>query len=223
MKTVKVGFFALPGYHEVVDNTKRQGDDVDFLTLMQRYANLNYQYVGYDKTWEDMQQMLLDGKIDAIASSSLRKHTGERTLAEFSPENFYVIVRKDDIKLLKEINYAIEQMDANEGDWRNELYYKNYTDISSKQLSFTQKERKYIADVQSGKKTITAAAQPDRNPYSYVKNEKLTGIIPEYFAYLMDMAGLPYTQKVPKDGKQSHNFKKMSNTNSRKSLSIKPE
>jgi len=27
----------------------------------------------------------------------------------------------------------------------------------------------------------------------------------------------------PKTGKQSHNFKKMSNTNSRKSLSIKPE
>ncbi len=296
VQTVKVGFFALPGYHEIVDNTKRQGYGVDFLTLMQRYANLNYKYVGYDKTWEDMQQMLLDGKIDlvtwarktperekkfafseaigsstvqlnvraddgrysvgeyeeyngmtvgilkgsshnaamaeyaqqkgftykvkefpntqtmakalqkgkidAIASSSLRKHTGERTLAEFAPENFYVIVRKGDTKLLKEINYAIEQMDANEGDWKNELYYKNYTDTSSKQLSFTQKERKYIAAVQSGKKTITAAAQPDRNPYSYVEDEKLTGIIPEYFAYLMDMAGLPYTQAVPKDRKE---------------------
>lgn len=296
VQTVKVGFFALPGYHEIIDNAKRQGYGVDFLTLMQRYANLNYQYVGYDKTWEDMQQMLLDGKIDlvtwarktperekkfafsesigsstvqlnvragderysageyeefngmtvgilkgsshntamsefakqkgftykvkefpntqtmekalkkgkidAIASSSLRKHTGERTLAEFSPEDFYVIVRKDDTKLLKEINYAIEQMDANEGDWRNELYYKNYTDISSKQLSFTQKEREYIAAVQSGKKTITAAAQPDRNPYSYVANEQLTGIIPEYFAYLMEMAGLPYTQAVPEDRKE---------------------
>ena len=296
VRTVKVGFFAMPGYHEIVDNKKRQGYGVDFLTLMQRYANLNYQYVGYDKTWEDMQQMLLDGKIDlvtwarktperekkfafsesignsnmqlnvragderysageyekyngmtvgvlkgsshsasmaefakqkgftyktkkfpntqtmtealqqgkidAIASSSLRKHTGERTLAEFASEDFYVIVRKDNTKLLKEINYAIEQMDTNEGDWRNELYYKNYTDTSSNQLAFTQKEREYIAAVQSGKKTITAAAQPDRNPYSYVENKELTGIIPEYFAYLMKRAGLPYTQEVPKDRKE---------------------
>ena len=66
VQTVKVGFFALPGYHEIIDNTKRQGYGVDFLTLMQRYANLNYKYVGYDKIWEDMQQMLLDGKIDLV-------------------------------------------------------------------------------------------------------------------------------------------------------------
>ena len=302
VRTVKVGFFALPGYHEIVDNTKRQGYGVDFLTLMQRYANMNYQYIGYDRTWEEMQQMLLDGeidlltwarktperekkfafsepigssnvqlnvragdgryvageyekyngmkvgilkgsshnaamaefakqkgfvykvkefpdtqtmsqalqsgKIDAIASSSLRKHTGERTLAEFSPENFYVIVRKDDKKLLREINYAIEQMDANEGDWKNRLYYKNYTDTSSNHLSFTQREKKYIEAVQSGKKTITAAAQPDKSPYSYVENEKLTGIIPEYFAYLMRMARLPYTEAVPRKQKEYEEWRK---------------
>ena len=302
VRTVKVGFFALPGYHEIVDNTKRQGYGVDFLMLMQRYANLNYQYIGYDRTWEEMQQMLLDGeidlltwarktperekkfafsepigssnvqlnvragdgryvageyekyngmkvgilkgsshnaamaefakqkgfvykvkefpdtqtmsqalqsgKIDAIASSSLRKHTGERTLAEFSPENFYVIVRKDDKKLLREINYAIEQMDANEGDWKNRLYYKNYTDTSSNHLSFTQREKKYIEAVQSGKKTITAAAQPDKSPYSYVENEKLTGIIPEYFAYLMRMARLPYTEAVPRKQKEYEEWRK---------------
>lgn len=234
VKTIKVGFFAYPGYHEIVDNT-RAGYGVDFLTLMQRYANLNYEYVGYDKTWEEMQQMLLDGKIDlltsaretpkrqekfafsepigrsvvqinvrvddsryqadeyksfngmivgvlkgssrnkdlrdfakekgftykekqygsekeltkalkngkidAIASSSLRKHTEERTIAEFAQEDFYVIVRKNDKKLLREINYAIEQMDLNEGDWRNELYYKNYYDAASNTLSFTEKEQ----------------------------------------------------------------------------------
>lgn len=293
VKTVKVGFFAYPGYHEIVDNTKRAGYGVDFLTLMQRYANLNYQYVGYDNTWEEMQQMLLDGKIDiltsvretpkrkeqfgfsepigrsvvqlnvraddnryqageyekfdgmvigvlkgssrnadlkkfakdkgftykersygsekelgaalkkgkidAIASSSLKKHTDERIIAEFAQEDFYVVVRKEDKELLREINYAIEQMDANEGDWRNELYYKNYNDNSSNVLSFTEKEQQYISDVQSGKKKITAAAQPDRDPYSYVENKKLKGIIPEYFAYLMDMAGLTYTEKVPKN------------------------
>lgn len=295
IRTVKVGFFAYSGYHEIVDNT-RAGYGVDFLTLMQRYTNLNYEYVGYDNTWEEMQQMLLDGeidlvtsaretpkreekfafsepigrsvvqlnvraddsryqageyenfngmligvlrgssrnkdlkdfakeqgftykekmygsekeltaalkhgKIDAIASSSLRKHTGERVIAEFAPEDFYVIVRKNDKKLLQEINYAIDQMDVNEGDWRNELYYKNYYDTASSTLSFTEKEQEYIKAVKAGKKTITVTAQPDRDPYSYVKNGKLTGIIPEYFAHLMNMAGLPYIEKVARNKKQ---------------------
>lgn len=296
IKTVKVGFFAFSGYHEIVDSTKRAGYGVDFLTLMQRYANLNYQYIGYDNTWEEMQQMLLDGEIDmvtsaretpkreeefafsepigrstvqlnvrmddsryqtgeydkfdgmvvgvlrgssrnadlkafakeknftykeklygtekeltralkhgqidAIASSSLRKHVKERVIAEFAPEDFYVIVRKNDTKLLKEINYAIEQMDANEGDWRNELYYKNYKNASSNTLSFTDREKQYIADVRSGKKTITVTAQPDRDPYSYVEKGKFKGIIPEYFAYLMDMAELTYVEVIPKDRKE---------------------
>lgn len=295
VRTIKVGFFAYSGYHEIVDNT-RKGYGVDFLTLMQRYANLNYEYVGYDNTWEEMQQMLLDGeidlvtsaretpkreeqfafsepigrsevqlnvrvddnryqageyenfngmiigvlkgssrnkdlkdfakekgftykekqygsekeltkalkngKIDAIASSSLRKHTGERTIAEFAQEEFYVIVRKNDKKLLREVNYAIEQMDVNEGDWRNELYYKNYYDTASNTLSFTEKEQEYIKAVQTGKKSITVTAQPDRDPYSYVEHGKLTGIIPEYFAHLMEMAGLPYIEKVARNRKQ---------------------
>ena len=296
VRTIKVGFFAYSGYHEIVENTRRAGYGVDFLTLMQRYANLNYEYVGYDNTWEEMQQMLLDGKIDmvtsagetpkrkekfafsepigrsevqlnvridddryqageyknfsgmvvgvlkggsrnndlknfakekgftykekqygsekeltkalksgkidAIATSSLRKHTEERTIAEFAQEDFYVIVRKSDKKLLKEINYAIEQMDVNEGDWRNELYYKNYRNTSSNTLSFTKKEQKYIDAVKAGKKSIIVTAQPDRDPYSYVKNGKLTGIIPEYFAHLMNMAGLTYIERVPKDKKE---------------------
>ncbi|MDO5304771.1 MAG: ATP-binding protein, partial [bacterium] len=151
---------------------------------------------------KNLTRALKHGKLDAIASSSLRKHTGERVIAEFAPEDFYVIVRRDNKELLREINYAIEQMDANEGDWRNELYYKNYNDTSSNTLSFTEREKQYIADVKSGKKKITATAQPDRNPYSYVKDGNLGGIIPDYFAYLMDMAGLKYEEVTAKDRQQ---------------------
>ena len=291
---VKVGFFRYPGYHEMDEETGRSGYGVDFLMLAQRYANLNYEYVGYENTWAEMQQMLEDGEIDlltsmrktpereekflfsepigtsnaeinvkadderyesgdyagmdgmrigllrgnsrnddvadfakekgftyeakiydkeeeltaalkngeidAIGTSSLRKQgNAEKTIAQFAPENFYVIMRKDETELLDEINYAIEQMDINETNWRNDLYYKNYTDDNAVQLSFTQREKKYIADVRAGKKNITAAAQPDRDPYSYVQNGELTGIIPDYFAHLMEMAGLPYTEMIAAD------------------------
>ena len=294
IRIVKVGFFHYPGYHEIDEENGRSGYGVDFLMLAQRYVNLNYEYVGYDKTWAEVQQMLEDGEIDmltslnktpereekfafsepigtssaeivvridderfeigryenldgitlgmlsgsnrndevaafarekdfsyqtkiydderqltealhngevdAIASSSLRKkEKNEKAVVQFSPENFYVAVRKEDTELLDEINYAIEQMDINETNWRNDLYNKNYTDDSVSELSFTPREKKYIADVRAGKKTITAAAQPDRDPYSYVQDGELIGIIPDYFAHLMDMAGLPYTVMIPKD------------------------
>ena len=45
---------------------------------------------------------------------------------------------------------------------------------------------------------IVATAQPDRDPYSFVEEGKLVGIIPEYFDYLVQKAGLPYEVRIAK-------------------------
>lgn len=286
--TVKVGFFAFNGYHEIGEGGRLSGYGYDFLKLLQRYANLNYEYIGYYNSWEEMKQMLLKGEIDMVtsarkmpereqlyayskpigisyaqitarstdyryqvhnddysslngarigvlkgssripnlqelaqkygftyemveyanegdlsralkngtvdllATSSLRKFTREKIITRFAPEEFYAIVRKDDKELLSEINYGIEQMNLNEGDWSSRLYYKNYAQQASKELTFSQRELDYIEAVQSGSKKIIAAVPSDANPYAYIESGKVKGIIPEYFAYLMDMAGLPY-------------------------------
>ena len=47
-RTVRVGFFRFPGYHDETD-TVRGGYGFDFLQLLARYTNLNYDYVGYDR------------------------------------------------------------------------------------------------------------------------------------------------------------------------------
>ncbi|MCI6996983.1 MAG: transporter substrate-binding domain-containing protein [Eubacterium sp.] len=307
-KTIRVGYFAFPGYHEVIqDENAPQGSGYgfDFLQLLRRYTNLNYQYIGYEDSWQDMQQMLRDGEIDMVTSarktsqrekefafsspigtsyaelcvrsddsrfplndynsfdgmtigvlkansrnddlaalalekgftyhtveydeeveltealrngevegivaSSLRKHTGEKIVARFALEEFYVIVRKEDTELLNEINKGIEQMDQNEGDWRNKLYYEYTTSNSESILSFTQEEQDYIRAVQFGEKVLTACAQPDRDPYSYVENGKLVGIIPDYFDHLMEMAGLPYSVMVAENRAQYYDWA-MNNT-----------
>ena len=46
VQTVKVGFFQYPGYHEITADGSYAGYGVEFLTLLQRYANLNYEYIG---------------------------------------------------------------------------------------------------------------------------------------------------------------------------------
>ena len=63
-QTIRVGYFAFPGYHEVIQSEsgpQGSGYGFDFLQMLRRYTNLNYQYVGYENSWQDMQQMLRDG------------------------------------------------------------------------------------------------------------------------------------------------------------------
>jgi signal transduction histidine kinase/ActR/RegA family two-component response regulator/type 1 fimbria pilin len=78
-ETVRVGFFAFDGYHEIDENGKKSGYGYDFLQLTQKYVNLNYEYVGYENSWEETQQMLLDGEIDLVTSA----HKTEERLEKY--------------------------------------------------------------------------------------------------------------------------------------------
>ncbi|MGN1164784.1 MAG: transporter substrate-binding domain-containing protein, partial [Candidatus Ornithospirochaeta sp.] len=293
-RTIRVGYFAFPGYHEIYEDESGihgSGYGFDFLTLLRRYTNFNFEYVGYDKAWKDMLDMLRSGEIDmvtsarrtkereeefafslsignsnaelcvlssddryssndyrsfdgmrigvlrgnsrnddleffsrekgfsyiqveyseenelsealrkgevdAIVTSSLRQHSDEKVVARFALEEFCVMVRKDNTALLDEINDGILEMDANEANWRENLSNKYSSQNSREDFSFTPEEVEYIRAVRNGEKSIVAAAQPDRDPYSYVEDGELKGIIPDYFDYLMGIAGLPYTVDVP--------------------------
>lgn len=295
-RTVKAGVFYFDGYHMKDEENNLAGYGIDFLKLVSQYSHLNFEFVGYDKSWDEMLTMLdngeidvvtsarktteredkyafslpigrnstvlsiqtnnsdllsgdystyqnirigmisgssqneslaqfaqekgfsyisqeytdvkqmekdlQDGKIDAILSSNLRRTENEKSLDVIQTDYFYVIVRKDDTELLKEINYAIDQMNVNEGDWSNILYYKYYGTHLPDEISFTQREQDYIQEVVEGEKTITVTSMSDRKPYSYMEDGELRGIVPEYFSELMAMAGLPYETIVPKDRKE---------------------
>lgn len=292
-RTVKAGIFYFEGYHMKDEEGRLTGYGIEFLDLVSEYSHLNFQYTGYDNSWNDMLTMLengeidmvtsarrtaereesfafslpigrnntvlsvrddnsqqhsgdyktyegmtvgqltgssqnqslvefaeekgfsyqtkeynnsddlvaalQDGEIDAILTSDLRKAEDEKTLDIIGTDNFYAIVRKDDVELIDEINYAIEQMDENEGDWKNVLYYRYYGPVYSSELIFTEREKAYIQEVVSGDKKITVTALGSREPYSYVEDGELKGILPDYFASVMEMAGLPYEIVVPED------------------------
>ena len=295
-RLVKAGVFYFDGYHMEDEDGGLTGYGVEFLNLVSRYSHLNFSFIGYDQSWDDMLTMLDSGEIDvvtsarktpdrvekyafslpigrnstvlsiragntsqltgnfatydgmtvgvltgssqnqsladfarengfsyqakeytdvgqmtedlqsgaidAILSSNLRRPENEKTLDTIETDYFYAIVRKDDSSLLAEINYAIDQMNINEGDWSNALYYEYYGAASSSALSFTERELAYMQDVVSGKKRITVTSMGDRKPYSYVENGELKGILPEYFAGIMELAGLPYEIVLPESRAQ---------------------
>ena len=157
---------------------------------------------------------LQDGKIDAILTSNLRKAENEKELDIIDESDFYAIVQKGDPKgILKEINYAIEQMDINEGDWKNELFYKYYGPVYSSSLSFTERERNYLKQVVAGEKTITVTALGTRAPFSFIENDELKGILPDYFAEIMRLAAaemgvgsIPYSLVAPTSTEDYNNL-----------------
>ena len=290
-RTVKAGVFNFEGYHMRDEDGNLSGYGIEFLNLVSEYSHLNFEYTAYDKSWDDMLEMLKKGEIDvvtsatwteerealydfslpigrkntvlsiladnkafvkgdystynnmrvgllknntqnailesfaskkrfeyntdpnidyvyenseelaaalkngdidAIISSDLRKQAkDEKTLDIIGNDDFYAMVQDGDPKgLLKEINYAIQQMDANEGDWQNVLFYKYYGPVQSSELNFTADEMDYINQVKSGEKSIAVTAVGGRAPYSYTENGKLKGIIPDYFAEIMALAEL---------------------------------
>ena len=287
---VRVGFFAMDGYHMMDEDGNRSGYGYDFLRLMARYWDVDYEYVGYDKSWEEMQQLLVDGEIDmvtsarktpdreelfdfsrpigtsngiltvrsdngaivegkystyngmrvallrgnsrndefaeyartkgftyksiyfdsteemaealqngtvdAIVTSSLRKTNNERILEKFGSSDFYVIVKKGNTELLNEINYAIDQMNSAEGNWKTTLYNKNYESTDTKNLEYTEEEKRIIAQY-SKDDPLHVLCDPTRYPYSYTENGEVKGILPDYFRKIADYAGLSYEFLVP--------------------------
>ena len=68
-ENIRVGFFAFEGYHTMDANGRRDGYGYDVLQYLGRYTNWRYEYVGYDKSWEEMQSMLENGEIDLLTSA----------------------------------------------------------------------------------------------------------------------------------------------------------
>ncbi|WP_440444934.1 transporter substrate-binding domain-containing protein [Phascolarctobacterium sp.] len=169
--------------------------------LFQKWAqekDFTYQTIFYD-TSSELYAALHKGEVEAIIANSFRKPDGERTLNMFYTNNIYGIVRKDDTQLLNEFNYAINQMNANEGDWVHRLIYKYVNQTSAVQTTFSQREQELIRQYQSGEKKLVVGVWTDRAPLSYVENGKLKGILPDLFAKIMQKADIPYTIKLPKD------------------------
>lgn len=75
---VKAGFFAFSGYHMIDEQGVLSGYGYDYLQYMSNYEDWTYEYVGYDKSWKDMQRMLEDGEIDLLTSAPKTPEMEER-------------------------------------------------------------------------------------------------------------------------------------------------
>ena len=68
-KTVRAGIFSHYGYHMRNSEGHLTGYGIDFLNMASKYSHLNFEYVGYDKSWDEMLEMLEKGEIDILTSA----------------------------------------------------------------------------------------------------------------------------------------------------------
>lgn len=78
VKTVRVGFFQMDGYHMQDESGHRSGYGYEFLQKIKRYLPYRYEYVGYDKSWDEMLTMLENGEIDILTSAAKTPEREER-------------------------------------------------------------------------------------------------------------------------------------------------
>ena len=81
-KTIKVGFFEFPGYHEQDENGVRSGFGYDVLQELRPYTGWEYEYIGYEDGWSPMTDMLESGEIDLL--SGIEKITENLEYFDFS-------------------------------------------------------------------------------------------------------------------------------------------
>ena len=135
---------------------------------------------------------LQSGEVDAAVTTSLRAVKNEWMLDIFSREPFYVMVRKEDTKLLQWVDQAIAAMDQDEPGWRTLLSSQYYEDQLHGSLHLSQNEKKYLDQLEKNGSVFTVAVNPDRFPYSYYEDGQMKGILPELFADIAERVGIRY-------------------------------
>ncbi|MDD4817862.1 MAG: transporter substrate-binding domain-containing protein [Victivallaceae bacterium] len=67
---IRVGFFRFDGYHNLSSSGAHSGYGYEYLQALRRYVDWEYEYVGYDRSWAEMLDMLKKGEIDILTSAS---------------------------------------------------------------------------------------------------------------------------------------------------------
>ena len=162
--------------------------------LFQSYAREHgFDYIPvYFKNVKDLTDALQNNDIDAAVTSSLRKTENEWVLDEFGSSPFYVIVRKEDTELLKDVNDAIKQVKRYHPNLEENLFQMYYTPSNGKEIAYTAEEHQYIQELTEKGTPLKVILNPDRAPLSWFENGKPRGVFAQLGQQVLDRAQIPY-------------------------------
>ena len=134
--------------------------------------------------------------IDASVTTNLRRTKNEWILDTFDTAGFYVMMNKNSAELKSEVDAAIALMDKDDPNWRTELWDKYYRNDSGDYISLTEDESAYLKALPADR-VFTVLMNPDREPYSFIKNGTASGTMPEIMDEIAKRAGISISYLKP--------------------------
>lgn len=131
-------------------------------------------------------------EIDAVCTTNLRRTQNEWIIAQFDVDQFYVMMRGDNLALQQDIDQAIAQMDIYTPGWRVMLWDRYYKPDVGVHIAMTQEEKSFLDEVAQQHRVFTVLVSPDNAPYSYFEDGEAKGIIPEVFREIARRTGLQF-------------------------------
>ena len=124
---IRVGYFHFPGYHEIAEDGRYSGYGYDVLQMLRFYNNWEYEYVGYDKSWEEMLELLDKGEIDLLTSARYTPARGNQFLFSVLPIGIKATrlsVREGDERYIPDLfsTYNGMRVGTLRGSSQNELF-----------------------------------------------------------------------------------------------------
>lgn len=174
-----------------------EGSRIGFLSgsamngLFVQYAQMHkfsFEAVEYDSD-EGMENALLNGEVDAIATEHLAYHDGLKLIAQFGADAYYVMSYKDS-PLMAALDFALSEAKTDPG-FEAELFQRYYgSSAAENDTLYTRGEVEYIrtADV------ITIGNLPNRYPISSLNAETgmVEGITEDILQRISDISGLQF-------------------------------
>lgn len=158
-----------------------RNDDLKAYSEKNNFTYTSHEFVDQNVMYE----ALMNGDIDAMLTSDLRKTNGEWVLARFAPSPFYVTVRKGNTVLLNEINKSLSKLEEEHPLLAVELHNKYYA-VNDSAIMFSNAEREFIKNAG----VVKVATWPDREPLSYFEKGECKGIVPDLMRLAASDLGL---------------------------------
>jgi signal transduction histidine kinase/CheY-like chemotaxis protein/ABC-type amino acid transport substrate-binding protein len=144
-----------------------------------------YEYDGMDGLMSDVDS----GRLQAAAVSYSDNSGKYRTVAEFSPSEYYFMINKDETGLKKELDSAMDDLNMYDPEFQSHLNEKYFSDKRWGKLVLSSKEKEYVASAGA----LTVVMQEDNAPFSFRDGEgDIDGVIPEFYRNIESMSGLRF-------------------------------
>ena len=154
------------------------------------------------ETPTELTNALIDGEVDALVNSYIRIPDDESVVENFGQTPYYIMARKEDQKLIDQIDEAIDCMNRETPNWRTDLYNRYY---GSQNLNteYTEEELALLDDMIANGTVIRGVMNPDGSPYSWYEDGVAHGIAADLFEATAKKLGLDY-EIVPVDTKKEY-------------------